>query len=109
MTSPLATPRVRLPRQVRRNEPFEVRCLIEHPMVTGLPVEGARPQPRNMLRRLTVRVDGAVALEATLGNGTAVNPYHQFFLRLERSAELEFIWTDEQGRTARLAQRVTVA
>jgi hypothetical protein len=109
MTAPLATPRVRLPRQVRAGEAFEVRCLIEHPMVTGLPVEGARPQPRNMLQRLTVRVDGAVALDATLRNGTATNPYHQFFLRLERSAEVEFTWTDEQGRTARTAQRVTVA
>jgi hypothetical protein len=38
------------------------------------------------------------------GNGTAANPYHVFFLRLDRTSELDFVWTDEAGRSARSGQ-----
>lgn len=106
MSAPLASPRLRVPRSARRDEAFEIRCLMTHPMETGL-----RPDapPRNMLNRLLVRVEGEVALDATLRNGTAANPYHVFFLRLERSSEIEFIWSDEGGRSVRATARVTIA
>ncbi|MCS6890414.1 MAG: thiosulfate oxidation carrier complex protein SoxZ [Rhodovarius sp.] len=105
---PLPQPRLRLPRQVRPGEAFEVRTLIQHPMETGLRQEGGRIIPRDMLRRLIVLVNGEVALEAALHNGTAANPFHVFHLRLERSSDLTFIWEDEQGRRASLTQRVLV-
>jgi thiosulfate oxidation carrier complex protein SoxZ len=106
--TPLAQPRLRVPRSARAGEAFEVRCLIEHPMETGLRAEGGRTVPRDLLNRLTVRVNGQVALEAELRNGTAANPYHVFFLKLDRSSELDFAWTDEQGRVARATARVAV-
>lgn len=103
--SGLATPRVRVPRSVRAGEPFEVRTLIEHPMETGLQ---GRAAARDMLTRMTVRVNGEVALQAELRNGTSANPFHVFFLRLDRTSELEFTWLDERGRTARATARVAV-
>lgn len=109
MSAPLATPRLRVPRTARRGEAFEIRCLMTHPMETGLRLEGGQAQPRNMLNRLLVRVEGEVALDATLRNGTAANPYHVFFLRLERSSEIEFTWSDEGGRSVRATARVTIA
>jgi sulfur-oxidizing protein SoxZ len=102
-------PRIRIPRSARPGEVFEIRTLIEHPMETGLRQEGGRPVPRNMIRRLEVTLDGAPLLTASLRNGTAANPYHVFFVRLERSGEFSFVWTDEAGRTARATHRVTVA
>ena len=107
--SGLATPRVRLPRSVRAGESFEVRTLIEHPMETGLRRDGARVVPRDMLASLTVAFEGEEVFAAEFRNGTAANPFHVFHLRLPRSGELVFTWTDERGRTARLAQRITVA
>ncbi len=109
MSGSLATPRIRVPRSARRGEPFEVRCLMTHPMETGFRQEGGQAVPRNLLDRLLVRVEGAVVLDATLRNGTAANPYHVFFLRLDRTAEIEFIWSDEAGRSVRAATRVTIA
>ncbi len=109
MSGSLGAPRLRVPRQVRAGEVFEVRTLIEHPMETGLRQEGGRTVPRDLLHRMTVRVDGEVALQAELRNGTAANPFHVFFLRLERTSELDFAWTDERGRTARATARVVVA
>jgi len=109
---PLQQPRVRAPRTARAGEAFEVRCLLEHPMETGLRLEGGRAVPRDLVGRLVVRVNGEVAVDATLRNGTAANPYHVFVLRAppERggAAELDFAWTDEAGRTARATARVNV-
>jgi len=107
--SGLATPRVRLPRAVRAGEAFEVRTLIEHPMETGLRRDGGRVVLRDMLVTLTVTFEGEEVFAGAFLNGTAANPFHVFHLRLPRSGELVFTWTDERGRTARLAQRITVA
>jgi sulfur-oxidizing protein SoxZ len=109
MSGSLAAPRIRVPRSVRAGEVFEVRTLIEHPMETGLRQEGSRAVPRDLINRMVVRVNGETALQAELRNGTAANPYHVLFLRLDRTSELEFIWTDEQGRSARATARVAVS
>jgi sulfur-oxidizing protein SoxZ len=107
--SQLKTPRVRIPRAVRAGEAFEVRLLMEHPMETGLREVNGRAVPRDMLAGLVVTRDGETVFEATFRNGTAANPFHVLHLRLDRTAELAFTWTDERGQTARFAQRVTVA
>jgi sulfur-oxidizing protein SoxZ len=106
--SNLATPRVRIPARVRAGEVFEVRTLIEHPMETGLRHEGARAVPRDLLDRLVVRVNGETAFEGRFANGTATNPFHVFFLRLERTSEVELVWSDESGRSVRHSARVAV-
>ena len=64
--------------------------------------------PRDLLNRMVVRVNGEVALQAELRNGTAANPFHVFSLRLERSSELEFTFTDERGRASHATARITV-
>lgn len=102
-------PRIRAPRQARAGEVVEIRTLIEHPMETGLRQEGGRLVPRDMLARLVVRVNGEVALQAEFRNGSAANPYHVFFLRLERASEVEVSCTDEQGQTARSVARIALA
>jgi sulfur-oxidizing protein SoxZ len=102
------TPRIRAPRSARPGEAFEVRTLINHPMETGLRSEAGRAVPRDMLTRLVVRVNGEVAVDAQLRNGTAANPFHVFFLKLDQSADLDFTWTDERGREARATHRVSV-
>ncbi len=107
--SNLNAPRVRIPRQVRAGETFEIRTLIEHPMETGLRQEAGRTVPRDILTRMVVRVNGELALEAALHNGTAANPFHVFYLKLDRSSDIEFTWTDERGREARHSARVLVA
>jgi sulfur-oxidizing protein SoxZ len=105
----LATPRIRVPRSARPGEVVEIRTLIEHPMETGLRTDGSRAPARDMIQRMVVRVNGEVALQAEFRNGTSANPYHVFFLRLQRTSELDFTWTDERGRSARATARVTVA
>lgn len=107
--TPLATPRIRAPRSARAGEVVEIRTLMEHPMETGLRQEGGRTIPREMLTRMTIRLNGDSVVEAEFRNGTAANPFHVFYLRIERSSELEFTWTDDAGRTARAVHRINLA
>jgi sulfur-oxidizing protein SoxZ len=109
MSGSLPAPRIRLPRSVRAGEAFEVRTLMEHPMETGIRQDGSPTGRRDMLTRLTLRVNGQVAMQAEYRNGTSANPYHVFFLKLDRTSELDFAWTDEQGRVARATARVAVS
>ena len=109
MSANLANPRIRAPRSARLGEVVEVRTLMEHPMETGLRHEAGRAIPRDMLTRMTVRMNGEAVLEAEFRNGTATNPFHVFFLRIERASELEFTWMDEAGRTARATHRISLA
>ena len=109
MTAPLSPPRIRIPRSARAGEVIEIRTLIEHPMETGLRQDGGRAVPRDMLTRLLVRLNGETVLAAEFRNGTSANPYHVFFVRMERTGSFEFTWTDERGRVARAEARVTVA
>lgn len=108
MSGALATPRIRAPRNARAGETVEIRTLVEHPMETGLRQENGRTVPRDLLNRITVRVNGEVALDAELRNGSAANPYHVFFLRLDRASEVEVIVSDERGRSSRASVRIAV-
>jgi sulfur-oxidizing protein SoxZ len=108
MTTALSTPRIRIPRSARAGEVIEIRTLMEHPMETGLRQDGGRTVPRDMLTRLQVRMNGETVLAAEFRNGTAANPYHVFFVRIDRTSTFDFTWTDERGRTARTEARVTV-
>ncbi len=104
----MTAPRIRAPRSARVGEAVEIRTLIAHPMETGLRHEGGAPVPRDLINRLVVRVNGAVAMQAELRNGASANPYHVFFLRLERTSDIEVSVTDEAGQSARAATRISV-
>ena len=101
-------PRIRIPRSARAGEVIEIRTLIEHPMETGLRHEAGRALPRDMLTRLMVRLNGETLFAADFQNGTATNPYHVFFVRLDKSGHFEFIWSAAKGRQARAEARVAV-
>jgi sulfur-oxidizing protein SoxZ len=109
MTAELARPRIRAPRSARAGEVVEIRTLIEHPMETGLRQQDGRAVPRDLLDRITVAVNGELVLQAELRNGTAANPYHVFFLRIERSSRLSFTWTHESGRSVTATAEIAVA
>ncbi len=102
-------PRIRAPRTARPGEIVEIRTLIEHPMETGLRHDSGRTVPRDLINRMILRVNGETVLSAEFRNGTSANPYHVFFLRIERTSELDFVWTNEAGRSARGNARIVVA
>lgn len=103
-------PRVRVPSTARPGEVVEIRTLIDHPMETGLRRgENGERVPRDMLARFVARADGVPVFTAEFRNATSANPYLVFGLRVERSTDLAFEWTHEDGRATRTAARIEVA
>jgi len=92
----MALSRIQLPPEARRGDAVEVRVLIQHPMETGFRrnLEGKRV-PRNVLHSLACRYNGVEVFRATLSSGIAANPTLRFYVRAEKSGELEFWWLDD--------------
>jgi sulfur-oxidizing protein SoxZ len=105
----MGKPRLKLPASVRPGEVFEIKTLIAHPMESGLRKDAAgNPIPRRIITRFTCTADGRLVLAMDLRQGVAANPYITFPCRLERSAELVFVWEDEGGLSWTVRQRVEV-
>jgi sulfur-oxidizing protein SoxZ len=100
--------RVSLPPKVTRNEPFEVRIQIRHPMETGYRTDDVgKSIPRNAIRSLVCKLDGEVVFSAQLSPGIAANPYLRYFIVARSSGELTFEWVDDAG--VRGSERAAVA
>ena len=108
MSAPLSVPRIRAPRTAKLGEIVEIRTLMEHPMETGLRMEAGRTVGRDMLTRMIVHANGEILLQAEFRNGTSANPYHVFFLKIAGTTDLDIIWLDEGGRSAKAQARIAV-
>ena len=105
----MARSRIQLPPQARRGEAVEVRILIQHPMETGFRRDaGGQRVPRNALHSFACRYNGVEVFRATLSTGLAANPVLRFFLRAEKSGELEFWWLDDEDVEGRATARLLV-
>lgn len=101
--------RIGIPAKVTRNEPFEVRLQVRHPMETGYRTDDiGKSIPRNVVRTLTCRYNGDVVFAAHLSSGIAANPYLRFFVTARTSGELLFEWIDDAGVRGSERAAVTV-
>ena len=105
----IGDPRVKVPETVRAGEVFEIKTLLAHPMQTGRQTDLAGASlPRLIIARLTCSSAATELFGAQLGTGVAANPYFSFHGRLERTADLVFLWSEEFGRTFTTVRTVTV-
>ncbi len=91
-------PRIRLPRSASAGEVVQVRTLISHPMETG----NRRDQdgnvvPRQIINRFTCEYDGKVVVDCDLGISVAANPFMEFDVKVEQTADFVFTWHDDDG------------
>lgn len=99
--------RINVPAKVARNEPFEVRLQIRHPMETGYRTDDTgKAIARNVVRSVTCKYDGDLVFAAQLSSGIAANPYLRFFVTARASGELVFEWVDDAG--VRVSERAPV-
>jgi sulfur-oxidizing protein SoxZ len=95
-------PRIRVPRQVTRDEVFEVRTLVSHRMESGHRLDGqGAPIPRHIIRRFACLLNGREVFAADLHPAIASDPYLTFHLRAEEGGELTFVWVDDYGAERR--------
>ena len=101
---------IRVPKQVRAGEPFEVRVLLSHPMESGQRRnERGELVPRMIVNRFACTLDGAEVFSAELFPAIAANPYFAFHAVAEKSGTLALAWTDDAGATGLETVAVTVA
>lgn len=89
---------ITLPPTSRAGEVIEIRTLIAHPMETGHRADGqGGVVPRRILRRFSCRLEGEPVFAAELHPAVAANPLIAFWLRVQRSGTLEFLWEGDEG------------
>ncbi len=94
----MAITRITMPATARRGETVEVQWLIAHPMETGHRSDDqGRVVPRDIITRFECRYLGAVVWGVDLFPAIAANPYFAFTLVAERSGEVAFRWTGDNG------------
>jgi sulfur-oxidizing protein SoxZ len=107
---PSVQPRIQAPSAVAKNEVFQVRTLISHPMETGLRRDSAGELiPRKIIYRFTCRYNDTVVFTADLHEGVAANPFMSFYVRANESGRLVFTWEEDGGVVFTLENPLTVS
>jgi len=101
---------INVPKQVTRNEPFEVKLLISHPMESGQrrDVMG-QAIPRNIINSLVCTYNGQEVLRADLFPAIAANPFLSFSVVAQESGILTMTFTDDDGVVQTETASVSVA
>ncbi|MCC5990916.1 MAG: thiosulfate oxidation carrier complex protein SoxZ [Rhodobacteraceae bacterium] len=91
-------PRIRLPRSANPGDVVQVRTLISHPMETGNRRDAdGNIVPRQIINRFTCEYGGKVVLDVDMEISVAANPYMEFDVKVEESADFVFTWYDDDG------------
>ncbi len=78
----------------------EVKCLMNHPMESGLRKDAKTGQvvPAHHITVVAATLNGKPVLEAQMGGGISKNPYLAFKVKgAARGDKLEVNWTDNTG------------
>ncbi|PZX38946.1 sulfur-oxidizing protein SoxZ [Roseinatronobacter thiooxidans] len=91
-------PRIRLPRSANAGDVIEVKTLISHNMETGLRRDGSgNAIPRQIINRFTCEYAGQMVLDVTMEPAISANPYMEFDVQVDESADFVFTWYDDDG------------
>jgi sulfur-oxidizing protein SoxZ len=101
---------INVPKQVRRNEPFEVKLLISHPMESGQRRDATgQPVPRDIINRFVCTYNDQDVLRAELFPAIAANPFLAFSVVADESGTLAMTFTDDEGAVQTETVAITVA
>ena len=90
--------RIIVPAELKRDTPFEIRILIQHPMETGFRLDMMGTLiPKNVIHKLSVTFNSDTVFQASLGTGISANPSLQFWMKLSQPGLLKLFWEDDLG------------
>ena len=103
-------PRIKVPKSVSAGEAFEIKTLISHKMDSGRAKDKkGNLIPRKIIHHFACKVDGMEAFAMDLEPAISANPFISFDLKLDKTSELEFAWTDDDGSVYSKKSTVKVA
>ena len=89
-----------VPKQVRKNEPFDVKLLISHPMESGQRRDAVGLAiPRDIINLVVCTFGSEEVVRAELFPAIAANPFMAFSVIAEASDTLSIAFTDDHGVT----------
>ena len=105
----MAIARVQWPDRITAGDVVKVRLLIQHPMDTGFLQDlNGKLVPRNVIRQLLCTLGQQEVLRVEPSSGIATNPYFEFYLRADQTAEFRAEWLDDRGLQGVLTQTLNV-
>jgi sulfur-oxidizing protein SoxZ len=103
-------PRLRVPANAKKGEVIEVKTLITHPMENGQRKDAdGKLIPRLLVNSLAVTYNDKPVMNVRLEPAIAANPYLSFFVRVEETGTLKFIWTDDNKQSWTAESKIEVA
>jgi sulfur-oxidizing protein SoxZ len=100
---------INVPKQVKRDEPFEVKLIISHPMESGFRRDTRGMSiPRYIIKSFVCTYNNEDVLRADLFPAIAANPFLSFSVVARESGELAMIFTDDNGVVQTETVSVTV-
>ena len=107
----MSRPRVRVPRKIKKGDTVTIKTLIAHKMETGVRrnKKTGKLIPRKIINSFEARIDGKTVFKAALHPAVSANPYISFTISPEKSGAIEFVWTEDGGKTFTKSAKFTVA
>lgn len=87
-------------RAAMKGDVAEVKCLMNHPMETGLRKDAKTGQvvPAHHITKVVASVGGKTVLDAQWGGGVSKNPYLAFNVKGAKSGDkVTVAWEDNKG------------
>jgi len=106
----MAKPRVKVPKKAKKGEIIKIKTLIKHKMESGRRKnkKTGKPIPRKIINKFTAKFDGETVFTMNVEPSISANPFIQFNMRAEKSGELLFEWTDDDGTVYSKKAKLTV-
>ena len=94
------TSRIILPANPKVGLKMDIRILIQHPMETGFRYDASgSAMAKNVIKKLSLDLDGLILFSGELGTGTSANPFLQWSVILPKSGWLQLNWEDDEGNS----------
>jgi len=97
----MAKPRIKVPKSVKKDEVFLVKALISHKMESGQRKDKKSGEkiPRMIINKFVAKFNGEIVFSADIHPAISANPYMSFYMKADKSGDLELTWTDDMGKT----------
>src|ERR1700722_278055 len=100
---------INVPKRVKKDEAFDVKLLISHPMESGQRRDAmGEAIPRDIINSFVCTYNGEEVLRADLFPAIAANPFLSFAAMVEESGPLVMQFTDDHGTVQTETADVTV-
>ncbi len=76
-----------------------VKCLVKHPMETGLREKKGKLVPANHIVHMVLKHNGNVVVDADIGSSVSKNPYFKFNVPGAKGDTIELAYKDSKGKS----------